>query len=281
MQRILTGLTVIPGLLLLVGMAGCGKEDKPKPRPPVQFGGDKTDGGGATAKNTIKPGTAKVVGRVVLDGAAPTPGTLEDAMKQHKDQAHCLLGSAAEKMEQTWIPGKDGGVPNVVIWVNPPEGSEFEVVKASGNAVLDQPHCVYVPHVLAVKPGEKLVVKNSAAVAHNTKLDVDTFVNKPFSQTIPPKQEANPVELNPQDKAITAVCDFHGWMRAKIWVSPHQYVAVTKDDGSFVIENVPEGDFQIVAWHEGPGFFHGGKKGTKTTIKGGENKLPDIKAPTK
>ena len=117
---------------------------------------------------------------------------------------------------------------------------------------------------------------------HNTKLDVDALVNKPFGQTIAPKGETF-VELNPQEKPITVGCDVHGWMKAKIWVSPHPYVARTGEDGSFVIENVPEGEeLSIVAWHESPGYFgEGGKKGKKITFKAGENKLPDLKVPAK
>ncbi|MCI0683621.1 MAG: hypothetical protein L0Y71_16065 [Gemmataceae bacterium] len=279
MQRAMTALLMIPVLAFLAGVTGCGKEDKPKPVSTGKLA--PADGGGQAAggkKTMIKPGTAKIVGRVVLGGQAPTAASLEPTMKEHKDQAVCLAGSPHEKIEQTWLTGKGNGVENVAIWLNPPAGSAFEPGQAKGDAVLDQPHCVYIPHVLVVKPGQKLLIKNGAPVAHNTKLDVDQLSNKPFGQTIPPKGSATH-ELNPQSNVITVTCDFHGWMKAKIWAVPHQYAAVTDEHGNFVIENVPEGDFALVAWHEGPGFFHGGKKGTKTTIKAGENKL-DLKVPT-
>lgn len=276
MQRLMTGLLMIPVLAFLAGVAGCGKEDKLAPKTSGKLapadGGSGQAGGGK--KTVIKAGTAKLVGTVTYEGDPPTVASLQPTMKEHKDQVVCLAGSDKERLEQTWMIGKDKGVENVVIWVNPPAGSEFEPGQAKEDAVLDQPHCVYVPHVLVVLPGQKLVIKNSAPVSHNTKLDVDNFVNKGFAQTLAPKSSA-PHELKPQDKVITAACDFHGWMKAKIWALPHQYAAVTKADGSFVIENLPEGEFNVVAWHEGAGFFHGDKKGKKETIKG-ETKL-DLK----
>lgn len=283
MQRFFAGLTLIPALAMFVGLTGCGKEEKPtKPSRPPIVTGDGGGGGSGAAKKKIAVGTAKLVGKVVFEGELPKIDSLEPTMLENKQDGKfcCSATNPNEKIDQTWLVGKDKGVANVVIWVNPPDGSEFEVKEDKSNAVLDQPHCVYVPHVLVVKPGQKLVIKNSADVAHNTKLDVDSFVNKPFGQTIPPKKEANPIDLNFQEKAITAACDFHGWMKAKIWVSPHQFVAVTKEDGTFVIEGLPEGEFSVVAWHESPGYFHGGKKGTKTTIKGGENKI-DLKVSAK
>lgn len=279
MQRFLTGLLIIPVLALLTGVAGCGKEDKPAPRTTTKLA--PADGVGQAAggkKATIKPGAAKFTGRVIYEGDPPTAASLEPIMKTHNDAPVCLDGTDKERIEQTWLIGKDKGVENVVIWLNPPAGSEFEPGQAKGDAELDQPHCVYVPHVLVVLPGQKLLIKNSAPVSHNTKLDVDQLVNKPFSQAIRPKESITH-ELKPQSNVITAACDFHGWMKAKIWALPHQYAAVTKADGSFVIENLPEGEFGVVAWHEGAGFFNGGKQGKKETIKG-ETKL-DLKVSAK
>ena len=277
MKRFIATLLTIPALALLTGLAGCGKEDPPAKRKPIAIGSDGS-GGGDAKKATIKPGTAKVVGRVVFDGEPPTPASLEKVMGEHPDKATCLAG---DKMDQTWVVGKDRGVANAVIWISPPEGSEFEVVKATDVAVIDQPNCVYIPHVLVIKPGQKLEVKNSANVLHDTNLDLDSFANpKPFKGTINPK-DSRVVELNPQDTVITVGCNFHRWMQAKIWAMPHQYVAKTDADGKFVIDNVLEGsELSVVAWHEGasPNFFYGaGKKGTKHTFKAGENQLGDLK----
>ncbi len=274
MKQLVSGFLLLPVLVLAAGLSGCGKEDKPKVSigPKLNIGGG--EGAKAGPKEKIAGGKAKLVGHVVYDGSPPAPGSLVPVMKEHKDHDYCLAGKDFEKEDQTWFVDKAGNVEYAVVWVNPPDGAEFEVKNSSGEAVLDQPHCVYIPHVLAVKPGQKFVIKNSAPMAHNTKLDVDTFVNRPFGQTIPPKGDV-PVDLKPQDKPITAACDFHGWMKAKIWVWPTQYIAVTKADGTFEIDGLPEDkEVSIVAWHEGAGFFgEGGKKGHKMKLSAGDNKM--------
>jgi hypothetical protein len=277
---------MLPALLLVSGLSGCGKEDTPPPPRKTRLtgGGGSGDGGKAAAKTTIKPGGAKISGRVVLAGEAPKPASLEAKMKEHNDKATCLAGEAFEKMDQTWMIGKDKGVANAVVWLSPPDGSDFDVVNSSGDAAIDQPHCVYIPHVVVVKPGQKLLVKNSANVIHNTNLAVDPLVNvKGFGQAIPAGKTEVVDWLKPQDSPIAVGCQFHNWMSAKIWILPHQYVAVTDKDGNFTIESAPEGtELSVVAWHEGasPNYFYGGKKGTKHTFKGGANDLKlEVKAP--
>ena len=43
----------------------------------------------------------------------------------------------------------------------------------------------------------------------------------------------------------------HAWMNAEIMVVSHPYYAVTDESGKFELTDVPPGQYQIVAWHEG------------------------------
>jgi len=43
----------------------------------------------------------------------------------------------------------------------------------------------------------------------------------------------------------------HVWMNAEMMVVPHPYYAVTDEDGNFRLTNVPPGEYEIEAWHEG------------------------------
>ena len=49
---------------------------------------------------------------------------------------------------------------------------------------------------------------------------------------------------------IPVKCNIHGWMHAYIGVLEHPYFAVSKDDGSFEIANLPPGTYTIATWHE-------------------------------
>ena len=47
---------------------------------------------------------------------------------------------------------------------------------------------------------------------------------------------------------ISVECNIHSWMDAYIGAVPHPYFAVTGNDGTFEIHNVPPGDYVIEAW---------------------------------
>jgi hypothetical protein len=286
MRRWFTALLAIPALALLT-MTGCGGGDKKSTDKKTgdgkvaSDGKKKGDGESKGAGGAIKPGTGKITGKVVLEGDMPKIATLEPVMAKHNDGKYCLMCPDVEKQDQTWIIGKDKGVANVVVWLAPPKGSTFDVVQSTGSVEIDQPHCVYIPHVLAIKPGQKLKIKNSAPMNHNTKWEGDPTLNPPRGQTIPPGKSVDDVELNPQPDPITFKCDFHSWMTAKVWVMDHQYVAVTGPDGTFTIDNVPtDVELRVVAWHEAAGYFHGGKTGKAQTFKAGDTTV-DLKVPAK
>jgi hypothetical protein len=102
---------------------------------------------------------------------------------------------------------------------------------------------------------QKVDVKNSDPVGHNTKIDPQTGV--PFNQTLangqtlgytPTREEAIPAPVS---------CSIHPWMRGYLLPRKDKYFAVTTSDGSFEIPNLPAGeDVELQVWHErasGPG----------------------------
>ena len=51
------------------------------------------------------------------------------------------------------------------------------------------------------------------------------------------------------DGIIKFTCDVHPWMRGFVVVTDHPFFAVSGDDGSFTIEKVPAGKYNVEAWH--------------------------------
>ena len=45
-------------------------------------------------------------------------------------------------------------------------------------------------------------------------------------------------------------CDIHSHMSAFILVFAHRYFALTDEDGRYHIDNVPPGQYTVVAWNE-------------------------------
>jgi hypothetical protein len=53
-----------------------------------------------------------------------------------------------------------------------------------------------------------------------------------------------------QPGAVPLLCNVHPEMSGYVVVSPTPYFALT-DSGSYKIENIPDGKYNVIAWHEG------------------------------
>ena len=63
------------------------------------------------------------------------------------------------------------------------------------------------------------------------------------------------------------LCNAHPEMAGYIIVSPTPYFAETDNNGSYKIENIPDGEYNLVAWHEGT------KRQTKAVSVSGASKV--------
>jgi len=291
---------LVPVLAFLASAPGCAKKetDREEDLPRGKFSGNR-EKGGATAVSRGEPLKADpngtIHGRVVLKGDKPVMAVIEK-MASHNDHAGCLAGEEFEKLDQKWIIGENNGVANVVVFLKPPAGKYFQIKeedrKLDGKkVVLDQPHCAFVPHVIAAFPsywdgkslqptGQEFVVKNSAPFNHNTNWKGDPLKTGGGNRTLKQGEELA-INLVPETNPIQVSCDIHPWMYGRVWAFDNPYHAVTKSDGTFEIKDVPTGvDLGVVAWHEVPGFFNGGKDGIKQKFATGDNKI-ELAVPSK
>jgi plastocyanin len=120
--------------------------------------------------------------------------------------------------------------------------------------ILDQKGCQYIPSILAVQTGQKLVVKNSDPVLHNVhNAPSKTSGNKEFNQAQLPNSPDLTFTFDKPEDFLKLQCDVHAWMFAWVSVFDHPYFAVSGKDGSFKIANVPPGKYKIQAAHRKAG----------------------------
>ncbi|HEX8141880.1 MAG TPA: carboxypeptidase regulatory-like domain-containing protein [Pyrinomonadaceae bacterium] len=221
---------------------------------------EPAEAAGMPYKSNGNEGT--ITGKVLFDGAtAPEPKTIDMAA-----DAACASKNPNAVAEDVVV--KNGAVEYVFVYIK--DGQTTEGSKkldsfkwpVSGDATLDQSGCHYVPHMIAVQVGQKLNVTNSDPTTHN--VNVQPKNNDPFNQA----QGSNAAPITSIFKRaeilIPVKCNQHPWMKAWIGVLKHPFFAVTKEDGSFEIKNVPPGTYTLEAWHE--------KFGTKTVQVKVDNK---------
>ncbi len=223
-----------------------------------------------------------VKGQVVWGGSALPE---RKPLKVDKDQGVCLKNGPI--LEQTYVVDKDSkGVKWVMVWLadakqpkNPkaeiPIKPELKELKDK-TVTLDQPHCVYEPHVFGLRVGQTLVAKNSSPIPHNVK--IDGGANNPNENPlIPAGTEVKVVGWQPTGAGPVPIsCSIHGWMRAYVRVFNHPYFAVTNDKGEFEIKDAPTGDFRLIVWQPEKGWV-AGREGMPINIKKGDNNVGQIK----
>ncbi|MCW8795996.1 MAG: carboxypeptidase regulatory-like domain-containing protein [Chlorobium sp.] len=111
---------------------------------------------------------------------------------------------------------------------------------------MDQKDLIFTPHVLPVVVGSSVDFKNSDNVNHNVFTPTKC---KPFNLGTYGK---GVVKTETFDKScvVDLLCNVHSEMSAFVVVLDNPYFAKTGADGSFTIENVPPGTYQIAVWSE-------------------------------
>ncbi len=189
------------------------------------------------APSALAGGT--VVGKVTFSGPAPTP----DDLNVDKDLEVC--GTSVKK-DPSMVVGNGGELANVVVSVEgavAPEGSGDDVT-----VTLDQKECEYGPHVQAARKGGKIILANSDPVLHN----VHAYLGETktiFNSALPKAGQTTTQSLR-RAGVVHIKCDAHKWMEAWVVVKDHPWYAVTSADGSFRIEDVPAGKYELELWHE-------------------------------
>lgn len=147
-----------------------------------------------------------------------------------------------------FVVGDDGGFANVLVHVvsGLPEGKTYPV--PAEPVELTQKDCMYSPHMFVLRPGQPLRVLNPDAIQHNVHLLPK--VNPERNLTMNKTRTEMTYKFDKLEGPFKISCDVHGWMEAYCAVLDHPFFAVTEEDGTFTIEGLPAGEYEIEAWHE-------------------------------
>ena len=117
--------------------------------------------------------------------------------------------------------------------------------------VMDQHGLQFQPHILVVPAGSTVEFLNSDKVAHNV-FWPSISGNKKLGHNMGtwPTGEKRPFKFD-NPGVVTLLCNVHPEMAGYIIVTPSQYFAETDAAGNYKIENLPDGQYTLTAWHEG------------------------------
>jgi hypothetical protein len=143
--------------------------------------------------------------------------------------------------------GADNGLKNAVVYLQEVErGKAWPKNAQLQTPILDNRNCMFDPHVQVIPTGQ-LEIHNSDPVLHNVKAYYGR--RAAFNLALPDQGMTVAREL-PRPGVVRFECDAHGWMEAWIYVLAHPYFAITDENGGFRIEDVPPGEYVLVARQE-------------------------------
>ena len=139
--------------------------------------------------------------------------------------------------------------PNSVVYVDAVPGKTFPA--PSQKPTVGQQALAFNPHILAVQQGTTVEFQNNDSVQHNI-FWPSIGGNKQGAHNLGtwPKGEKRSFTFE-RAGVVPLRCNIHPEMAGYVVVSPTPYFAQSDSAGNFRIENVPDGKYTVVAWHEG------------------------------
>ena len=165
------------------------------------------------------------------------------------------------------ISGKVSGLSGEsVVYVDAIAGKTFPA--PAEHVIIDQKGLLFQPHITVVLVGTTVDFLNSDKVAHNVfwpSLMQGTKKLPGKNLGTWPTGEKRPFKFD-QPGVAALLCNVHPEMSGYVVVVPTPYHATTDKSGNYKIDNVPDGQYNVSAWHEGA------KNSTKAVTVAGDTK---------
>ena len=206
----------------------------------------------------------ELAGKIYFHGKAPElrPISME------KD-AVCASKLTGDALPEDGRVNSNGTLPNAFVYISAGSGN-LSTPAPSNSVTLTQQDCRYVPHVLGVQVGQPLQVVTVDPTTHNIHISAANG-NHDWNVTQQPGATSVNTKFTKPAIMVAVHCNIHPWMQAFIGVVTNPYFSVSGGDGSFVIKNVPAGDYTLSVWTS---IF--GKQDRSVTVRAGETAIADF-----
>jgi len=220
-----------------------------------------------------------ISGTITFKGPIPPPASVN--LKNEKNPEFCLENAKPNKQGELLIQHvevNDGNLKDAVIYIqNIGKGKPWP------DETLDIHfrNCLAFPKVGVVRKAPKVLTNklvtienHDAGVLHNPKgFSIGEKTRKIFFKKWLLNKGAK-VDVTKSMKLLNKKrdshfyieCEQHPWMSVSSKVVWNPYQSISKDDGSFKIDQIPPGHYKVVVWHP-----YIGEKTTEVDISSGGN----------
>jgi hypothetical protein len=187
-----------------------------------------------------------ISGKAIFAGANPPK---DETVTLTSEQDLCGDTLPAHK----YLINSNKEIQNVVVYIG-----KIKKGKAvpKEKALIDNVLCAFIPRISVGFQGNEVDIKNSDPVFHN----VHSYIKGKTTYNLGLPDKGSMVTKKMKRAGVMEVkCDSHPWMLGYVFISKHPYAVVTNDKGEFTLTDVPAGEYEVKAWHEGLGEVSLGK----------------------
>ncbi|MDR4495659.1 MAG: carboxypeptidase-like regulatory domain-containing protein [Nitrospirales bacterium] len=232
---------------------------------------------------TVTNGGA-ISGKVKLDGQEPPPLAYNLTLNNDTEFCGRISTGTGWRIVDEFQVGPDSGLANTVVFLEGVyQGKPFPETPP---ATITTQDCMFTPALTVVRDQQLINIINMDPIVH----DVQVYETASFGPKI---MFHRPLRLNPfhpkhllKDhvhepgepmvdtlqfthgrRLLFLECGFHAYMQTWGVAVNNPYYAVTDNEGNFSITDIPEGVYQLIAWHAGMA----GYLDMKVVVLAGEN----------
>ncbi|MCP3971915.1 MAG: hypothetical protein GY717_16650 [Rhodobacteraceae bacterium] len=191
-----------------------------------------------------------VSGMVSFEGDLPADAV--EKIKITKNNDVCGDGDR----DVVWVDVQDGALRGAFVFIEKiKEGKAWEQPEF-GEYLVTQEKCRFTPWAQVVRPGPIIIRNSDEGVLHNINaremigVAKGRVVKKTLFNFGQPETGDISDKIKPRRSSYIAInCEAHNFMFGFMMAPTHPYAVVVGEDGSFSIDDIPPGDYTLVAWH--------------------------------
>ncbi|MBI1772698.1 MAG: methylamine utilization protein [Burkholderiales bacterium] len=136
------------------------------------------------------------------------------------------------------------------------------------DATISQNDMQFSPYVTAIRTGSQVKFPNYDKMEHHVKSfsAVKEFEIKTYERGVVP-----PPVIFDKPGIVIVYCLLHNWMRAYVLVLDTPYFVKTDQSGTAMLDKLPDGNYEIKAWHPNLGSI---KPPLSQTVKVNDQSVP-------
>jgi len=180
---------------------------------------------------------------VAQAGGQAANGRIEGQVKLVLPPASVVPSGVYPSRRVSKPPPKASEISNVIVFLkDAPHRGEPVTMRVT----IAQKDEAFVPRVVAITRGSTIDFPNSDPFFHNV-FSLSRGANFDLGRYPRGVSKSRPF---PNAGLVKVYCHIHSHMTASIMVFDHPYFRIPSADGTFTLDDVPAGSYQISAWHE-------------------------------